>query len=198
MLTFYDSPPSGNCYKVRLLLHQLGIPHRVVTLNSRLGETRTAEFQAKNPFGQVPVIELENGEILAESGAILSYLSAGTALGGSSPWERAQIDQWLFAEQGRMFPQFGLTRFWIQMGKGDEFAHEIEVHRRLGVETLGVLNEHLAQQPFLVGSRYTIADIACYTYTHLAPDAGFDLDPYPHVVKWFERIRAQPRFVAKV
>ncbi len=194
MLTFYDSPPSGNCYKVRLLLHQLQIPHERVVLNSRQGQTRTPEFEAKNPFAQVPALELETGEILTESAALLLYLAEGTPLAGSTPMIRARVAEWLFIEQSRVFPQLGMTRFWIKTGQDVAFAHEIAIHRQLGSTTLKILDQRLSQVPFLAGEHYTIADIANYAYTHVADEAGFDLDPLTHLQQWFERIRSQPRF----
>ncbi|MGF1576683.1 MAG: glutathione S-transferase N-terminal domain-containing protein, partial [Cyanophyceae cyanobacterium] len=132
MLRFYDSPASGNCYKVRLLLNQLEIPYERVIISARDGDTRTPEFLAKNPFGQVPVLELDSGEALSESAAILLYLAEGTPLAGSTRIERGLVAQWLFVEQFRLFPQLGWTRFWIRSGRSEEYAHEIQINREAG------------------------------------------------------------------
>ncbi|NJL98458.1 MAG: glutathione S-transferase family protein [Synechococcaceae cyanobacterium SM2_3_2] len=196
MLRFYDSPASGNCYKVRLLLNQLEIPYERVIINSRAGETRTPEFLAKNPFGQVPLLELDSGETLSESAAILLYLAEGTALAGSNRIERGLVAQWLFVEQFRLFPQLGLTRFWIRSGQSEEYAHEIRVNREAGAKTLEIIDQQLGQSPFLAGKNYTIADIATYAYSRVGDEAGFDLSLYPHLQSWFERMAAQPRYSA--
>lgn len=195
MLKFYDSPPSGNCYKVRLLLHQLQIPYQRVVLNSRQGQTRTPDFEAKNPFAQVPALELETGEILTESAALLLYLADETPLAGSTQMIRARVAEWLFIEQSRVFPQLGMTRFWLKTGQEVAFAHEISIHHQLGSKTLKILDQHLSRVPFLAGEHYTIADIANYAYTHVAHEAGFDLDPLTHLQQWFERIQSQPGFI---
>lgn len=196
MLRFYDSPASGNCYKVRLLLNQLEIPYERVIISARDGDTRTPEFLAKNPFGQVPVLELDSGEALSESAAILLYLAEGTPLAGSTRIERGLVAQWLFVEQFRLFPQLGWTRFWIRSGRSEEYAHEIQINREAGAKTLQIIDQQLGQSPFLAGKNYTIADIATYAYSRVGSEAGFDMSPYTHLQSWFERMTAQPRYIA--
>jgi glutathione S-transferase len=195
MLRLYDYWESGNCYKVRLLLSQLGEPFERVHLDILKGETRTPEFLAKNPNHRVPVVEWPDGRRLAESDAILWYLAEGTPLLPVDRWERAQVLQWLFFEQYSHEPYIAVVRFW-------HFAEVIEQNRpalaekmERGYHALTVMEEHLRTHPFFVGERYTIADIALYAYTHVAPEGEFDLGRFAAVRAWLERVCSQPGYV---
>lgn len=201
MVRLHDSATSGNAYKVRLLLTQLGIPFERVEYDVDRGATRSEEFLAtKNPNGRVPVLELEDGRCLPESNAILWYLADGTpylpsAQGDSGRWQRAEVLQWMFFEQYSHEPNIATLRHWI--------THRLEMtperlaaepgKRRWGEAALGVMERHLSARGFFVGQRYSIADITLYAYTHVAPEAGFDLSPYPAVRGWLRRVAAEPR-----
>jgi len=192
MLRLYDYLESGNGYKVRLLLTQLGIPFERIELDITRGATRTPEFLAKNPNGRIPTLALENGEFLPESNAILCYLADGTALLPSDRLERARVLQWLFFEQYSHEPNIATVRFWMHTNMTPEREALLPAKRALGYAALDVMENHLGSRSFFVGERYTIADIALYAYTHVADEGGFDLDRYPAVQAWLARVRSQP------
>jgi glutathione S-transferase len=196
MLRLYDYLPSGNGYKVRLLLSQLGVPFELITLDIVKGETRRPEFLAKNPNGRIPLLEIAPGQFLAESNAILFYLSEGTAFLPEDRWARAQALQWMDFEQYSHEPNIATVRFWLHSAElTDERRAAIEQKRTLGYAALDVMELHLATRRFFVAERYSIADIALYAYTHVADEGGFDLERYPAVRAWLERVREQPRYV---
>ena len=191
MLTLYDYVPSGNGYKVRLLLSQLGKPFRLIDKDILEGETRTPEFLAINPNGRIPVLELEDGRRLAESGAILFYLADGTPFLPDDGFTRAEMLQWMFFEQYSHEPYIAVARFWTHfLGKPVD-AEKME----RGYQALDVMERHLASRRFFVGERYTIADIALYAYTHVAHEGGFDLVAYPNIRAWLSRVAAEPGHV---
>jgi len=197
MLRLYDFLPSGNCYKVRLLLTQLGIPFERIAIDIVQGESRTKEFLARNPNGRVPVLETETGQFLAESNAILYYLSAGTAFLPADAWERARVMQWLFFEQYSHEPYIATSRYWISiLGQGDRHRDAIAKKRDPGNAALAVMEQHLNQNSFFVSNRYTIADIALFAYTHVAHEGAFDLTPFPAIQVWLDRVKAQPRHIS--
>jgi len=196
MVRLYDFLPSGNGYKVRLLLSQLAIAFELVEVDILKGETRTRAFLAKNPNGRIPVVELEDGTYLAESGAILWYFAEGTPFLSSDRRERAQTLQWMFFEQYSHEPYIAVARAWLHLfGLDDERRRQLPHKQQLGYDALAVMEGHLASRPFLVANRYTIADIALYAYTHVAPEGGFDLARVPNVRAWLDRVRNQPRHI---
>jgi glutathione S-transferase len=195
MLRLYDYLPSGNGYKVRLLLHQLGIPFERVEVDIVRGESRTPAFLARNPNGRIPTLELDDGTHLAESNAILCYLADGTTLLPADRLERARALQWMFFEQYSHEPNIATVRFWLHTGLTDEQRAVLPSKRTLGNAALGVMEGHLSNRAFFVAGRYTVADIALYAYTHVADEGGFDLAPYPAVRAWLDRVRAQPGHV---
>jgi glutathione S-transferase len=196
MLRLYDYLPSGNGYKVRLLLAQVALPFELVQLDITQGATRTPEFLAKNPNGRIPLLEVAPDEFLAESNAILFYLSEGTAFLPTDRWERAQVLQWMCFEQYSHEPNIATVRFWVHYTElTPERRAAIEQKRPLGYAALDVMERHLASRRFFVGDRYSIADIALYAYTHVADEGGFDLGAYPAVRAWLDRVRAEPRHV---
>ncbi len=196
MVRLYDFLPSGNGYKVRLLLSQLAIAFELVEVDILKGETRTRAFLAKNPNGRIPVVELEDGTCLAESGAILWYFAEGTPFLSSDRRERAQTLQWMFFEQYSHEPYIAVARAWLHLfGLDDERRRQLPHKQQLGYDALAVMEGHLASRPFLVANRYTIADIALYAYTHVAPEGGFDLARVPNVRAWLDRVRNQPRHI---
>jgi glutathione S-transferase len=194
-LRLYDYWESGNGYKVRLLLHQLGIDHERIELDILKGETRTPEFLAKNPNGRIPLLELDDGRPLAESNAIQWFLAEGTPFLPEDPFERAQVLQWQFFEQYSHEPYIAVVRFWTFSGQLDAHRAELPARMEAGRRALSVMEEHLAARTFFVGERYTIADVALYAYTHVAPEGGFDLAPYPALQSWLERVRSRPDHV---
>jgi glutathione S-transferase len=196
MLTLYDYLDSGNGYKVRLLLHQLDIPYRRVELDIDKGETRTAEFLARNPNGRIPTLALDDGTCLAESDAIIWYLAEGTPILPEGRVARAQVLQWMFFEQYSHEPYVATPRYILRHLPADH-ARRAELPDRLnrGRAALDVMETHLAKTPFFVGGRYSIADIALYAYTHVADQAGLDLAPYSAVRAWLARVAAEPRHI---
>lgn len=197
MLTLYDYLPSQNAYKVRLLLKQIARPYRTTFVSIFEGEGQKPEFLRINPMGAVPAIELDDGRVLAEPNAILSFLAEGTPFLPSDAFERAKIMQWLSFERSYVSPSIATLRYWTLTGKLDRQT-TIEARRTLGLKTLGVLDRELAARPFAAGTTYTIADMSLFAYTHLAADAGFRLADFPHVVEWINRVKAQPRFLAEM
>jgi glutathione S-transferase len=195
MLRLYDFLESGNGYKVRLLLHQLGIPFERVELDVTRGATRTPGFLAKNPNGRIPTLELEDGTCLAESNAIQWYLAEGTPLLPGDRLDRARVLQWMFFEQYSHEPYIAVVRFWVHQGIADSRGAELEERRRRGYQALDVMETHLARNDFFAAGRYTIADIALYAYTHVAHEGGFDLGDRRAVRAWLDRVRAQPRHI---
>jgi glutathione S-transferase len=196
MLRLYDYLPSGNGYKVRLLLAQLGVPFELVQLDIVKGETRTPEFLAKNPNGRIPLLEVEPGKFLAESNAILCYLADGTPFLPADRWARAQVLQWMCFEQYSHEPNIATVRFWLHYTElTAERRAAIEPKRTLGYAALDVMEGHLAARTFFVGERYSIADVALYAYTHVADEGGFDLGRFPAVRAWLDRVRSQPKHV---
>jgi glutathione S-transferase len=195
MLRLYDYLESGNGYKVRLLLHQLGIPFERVELDIVKGETRTPAFLAKNPNGRIPTLELEDGTCLPESNAILWYLAEGTPFLPEARLARAQALSWMCFEQYSHEPNIATLRFWTHAGFLEQRAALVPGKREAGVAALGVMEGHLARRSFFVADRYTIADIALYAYTHVAEEGGFSLAAYPALRAWLGRVAAQPRHI---
>jgi glutathione S-transferase len=195
MLRLYDYLPSGNGYKVRLLLTQLAIRFERLELDILKGETRTAAFLKKNANGRIPVLELDGGEFLAESDAILYYLAEGTPFVPSDRLDRARVLQWMFFEQYNHEPNIATVRFWMHSEMTDERRAMLAGKRTNGYAALDVMERHLAGRRFFVGESYSIADIALYAYTHVADEGGFDLGNYPAIREWLERVRAQPRHI---
>jgi glutathione S-transferase len=195
MFRLYDFLESGNGYKVRLLLRQLGVPFERIELDILAGATRTPEFLRRNPNGRIPVLELDNGTHLAESNAIQWYLAEGTPFLPDDRLARAEVLSWLFFEQYSHEPYIAVLRFWTHAGMLQRHRHAVGERRDRGYQALGVMETHLAQRRFFVAERYTIADIALYAYTHVAEEGGFELDGYPAVRAWLERVRAQPGHV---
>jgi glutathione S-transferase len=194
MFTVYGMSDSGNCYKVRLALEQLALPYRWIEVNSAKGETKTPEFLARNPNGQVPALVLEDGSSLPESGAILHYLAEGSPLLPAGRVERARVLQWMFFEQYSHEPYVAVARAILRYQPPDSPRRaELPRLRERGNRALAVMDQHLAREPFFAAGRYTIADIALYAYTHCAADGGFDLNAYPAILKWIDRVKTQPK-----
>jgi glutathione S-transferase len=192
MLRLYDYLPSGNGYKVRLLLRQLHLPFERVELDVVQGATRTSAFLAKNPNGRIPALELDDGTVIAESNAIQWYLADGTPLLPDDRLERAQVLQWMFFEQYSHEPYIAVVRFWVHTGMAGRRQAEVAERRDRGYQALAVMDRHLECRRFFVGEQYTVADIALYAYTHVAAEGGFELAGFPAVRAWLERVAGQP------
>jgi len=196
MLRVYGDIQSGNCYKVKLLLSQLGRPHEWVFTDIRKGETRTPEYLARNPNGRIPLLEYEPGRYLAESNAILYYLAEGTRFFPAERLERAQTLQWLFFEQYSHEPNIATARYYMTfLGEPERYKEEIARRVKPGYAALDVMERHLAEHEYFSGGRYSIADIGLYAYTHVAHEGGFDLAAYPAVRGWLARVKAEPGHV---
>jgi glutathione S-transferase len=196
MLTVYGMADSGNCYKVKLALEQLERPYRWVEVSTTKGETRSQEFLACNPNGQVPTLELEDGSFLPESGAILHYLAEDTPLLPAEKLAHARCLQWMFFEQYSHEPCIAVARAILRYQPPDSPRRaELPKLQERGRKALGVMQTHLSTQPFFAGGRYSIADIALYAYTHCAADGGFELEAYPAVNAWLARVKSIPGHV---
>jgi glutathione S-transferase len=192
----YNSPVSGNCYKVRLLLAQLGLEYETVELSVVDRSNRGEVLGELNPAQRVPTLVLDDGRPLGESNAILWYLGDGTEYVPDDRYERAQVLQWQFFEQYSHEPYVAVARFWRSYsGKPEVFERQRERLLQGGYAALEAMEGHLASRTFLVGERYSLADISLYAYTHVADEGGFDLEPYPATRAWLECVAAQPRHV---
>jgi glutathione S-transferase len=196
MLRLYDYLESGNGYKVRLILHRLGIPFERVELDIAKRETRTPEYLAINPNGRVPAVVFDDRRVLFESNAILWYFAEDTPFAGADHWERAQILQWMCFEQYSHEPNVATLRFWhFAKLLAHKRPEEIEAKRQAGDSALALMDRHLAARSYFVAERFTIADIALFAYTHVAGQGGFELARHPALQRWIARVEAQPRFV---
>ena len=193
MYTLYDYLPSGNGYKVRLLLHRLGIPFKHVEKDILKGETRTPEFLAIHPNGRVPVLVTEEGEAIGESNAMLCFLAEDTDLFPKERLARVRILQWLFWEQYSHEPYIATSRFYLSCsGTPEKYTDLVKQKREGGLQALNLMNRHLETRSWMAGDAYSIADIALYAYTHVAHEGGFDLDAYRHIQAWLERVGNAP------
>jgi glutathione S-transferase len=192
----YDYLPSGNGYKIRLALRYLALPYQVIEVDITRGESRTPEFLAKNSNGRIPVLEVPGRGYLAESHAILSFLAKGTSLIPDDPWDEAVMWQWMCFEQYNLEPALGTARFWLQSLKlsPEQLGDRLIDKQTAGRAALAVLERALSGRNFLVGESYSLADIALYAYTHVAPQAGVALDPYPAIQHWIRNIETERRW----
>ena len=197
MYTLYSMRRSGNCYKVRLALAQLDIPHELVEIDILKGETRTPDFLAKNPSGHVPLLRVADNRHIAESNAILWYIAGHTPLVPDDRADRAEMLQWMFFEQHSLEPHVGAGYFWLTQVKGGRELqqHALDGWIEGGYHALRVMENHLQAHRYFAADRYTVADIALYAHTHLAHTCDFDLTPFPAVRAWLERIGEQPGHV---
>jgi glutathione S-transferase len=194
----YNSPVSGNCYKVRLLFAHLGIPYEKRDLSVVDRSNRRELLGALNPSLRVPTVVLDDGRPLGESNAILWYFGDGTPFVPEDTYERAQVLQWMFFEQYEVEPALAVVRFWLSYSGTpeklpDERREELTAS---GNRALRALDRHLDGSDWLVGDAMTIADISLYAYTHVAADGGFDLEPHANVRAWQERLAAEPGHIS--
>jgi glutathione S-transferase len=192
-MRLYNSQLSGNCWKVRQILALRGIEYERVEVDVVDRSNRPELLGGKNPALRVPTLELDDGEFLAESNAILWYFGDGSPYTPSDPLERARVLQWMFFEQYEVEPSLAVARFWITvLGEREQHAQELESKWRAGNKALAALEGHLDGRRWLAGDAFTIADISLYAYTHLAEEGDFELGRYPNVQAWIERVAAVP------
>lgn len=197
MYKVYGDHRSGNCYKIKLMLHLLGKEYQWMPVDILKGETHSDAFLAKNPNGKIPVLELEDGSCLWESNAILNFLADGSDFLPSEPRLRTQVLQWQFFEQYSHEPNIAVARFIkLYQGMPEERREEHDVRLARGYKALKVMEQQLLRTPYLVGERYSIADIALYAYTHVAQEGGFSLEGFPAIRAWLERVAGHSRHVA--
>ncbi len=196
-MVLYNSPVSGNCYKVRLLLAQLGIAYETVDMSVVDRSNRAELLGDLNPGLRVPTLVLDDGRPLAESNAILWFFGDGTRYVPDDAYERAHVLQWMFFEQYSHEPYIAVVRFWLRYsGTPERFAEQVPAKTKGGYAALDAMEKHLTGKSYLVADRYTIADISLYAYTHVAHEGDFDLGPYPAIRAWLDRVAAQPGHVA--
>lgn len=196
MLVLHDNLGSGNAYKVRLLLSQLGRLFRRIEYDVTKAETRTPEFLALNPDGRIPLLQFPDGRRLAQSNAIIFYLAQGTDYLPVDNFAQAQVLQWMFFEQYSHEPFIAVARYWLHFLDPQEVRQdELAEKWQRGYQALDVMEKHLGAADFLVGESYSIADIALYAYTHVAHEAEMDLTPYPGIRRWLDRVAEQPGHV---
>ena len=195
-MRLYQYHPSGNCYKIRLLLNQLQIPYEKVEIDILKRESRTPEFLRINPNGRTPVLEV-NGRYLPESNAALYYLAQGTRFFPQDRFAQAQVLQWMFFEQYSHEPYIATIRFWVAFQRSaQKNADEIRRRMPLGYAALNVMERHLAQNLYFVDNRYSIADITLFAYTHVAAEGGFQLRRYTPLQAWIRRVQQQPGHIS--
>ena len=187
---------SGNCYKVKLLLHQLQKPYQWIFVDILQQESRTADFLQKNPNGKIPVLEFAPEKYLFESNAIMYFLSEETNFLPNTRLARSQVLQWLFFEQYSHEPYIATSRYLIRYLQGAEkYKAILKEKSKPGYAALDVMEQHLSLNQFFVGNQYTIADIGLYAYTHIAEEGGFNLKAYPAIKSWFTRVESQPNYI---
>jgi glutathione S-transferase len=195
MYRLYDYLPSGNGYKVRLVLKQLALPYELIELDIRTGATRTGDFLDKNPNGRIPLLEVPGKGFLPESHAIIAYLAEGSRLIPADAFERARMWQWMCFEQYNLEPNIATLRFWLKLGRTRaELGEKLVEKKKNGYAALDVLEETLRDREYLAAGQYSLADISLYAYTHVAHEGGFDLAPYPAIRAWCERVEKQPQW----
>ncbi len=190
-MLLYNSADSGNCYKVRLLAAHLGVPLELHELDVVDRSNRPEVIGHLNPALRVPVLVLDDGRPLVESNAIIDYLAEGTGYAPTDRYERAQAIGWQMFEQYEIEPNLAVARFWKLFGI-EVTAAELAAKRAAGAKGLQALERGLTGNDWLVAGRYSVADISLYAYTHVAAEGGFELEPYPAIRAWIERVSAQP------
>lgn len=194
-MILYDHPASGNCMKARILLRHLDIPFERVTVDLFKGETRTAEHFERNPDGRIPVLELDSGEHIVESNAILAHLAEGTPYLPDPGLARTRVFEWMFFEQDRIEAELGYARFLRLSGRHEQLPEVYENRLERGIDALAALDRGLSDGRDFAAGDYSIADIALYAYVHCAGDAGADPRGHASIAAWLDRVEAQPGFV---
>jgi glutathione S-transferase len=198
MLKLYDSRLSGNAWKVRILLRQLGIPFERVTFDLTTGATKTPEFRAKSKFARIPVLELEDGRTIVESAAIMFYLAEGTPFLPDDRYLRAEVMSWLTFEQADLLRAIALPRFYHMRGNAEQMASRIADFQEGAYPALDKVDAWLADHNWLVAERYTIADIGMFGYVSMAHEGQYEMERFPGIRAWLERVKSQPDWVPLV
>jgi glutathione S-transferase len=196
-MLLYNSQVSGNCYKVRLLFAHLGLDYEREELSVTDRSNRPEVLGGLNPALRVPTLVLDDGRSLGESGAIIWHFGEGTRFVPDDPFERAQVLQWMFFEQYDHEPAIAVVRFWLRYSgrPRDDFVDRLDERVAAGHRALDTLQRHLDGRLWLVGDGMTLADIALYGYTHVAAEAGFEMERYPAIGAWLERVASEPGHV---
>lgn len=196
MYKVFGMSASGNCYKVKLLLKQLGIDYQWEEVDILQGGTRTPGFLEMNPNGKVPTLQIGADQYLPESNAILWYLADGTSLWSTEKFKKAKTLQWLFFEQYSHEPYIAVARFIKKLLPPDHPRRaELPHLQERGYQALQIMEQHLSNFSFFVDDNYSIADIALYAYTHVAEDGGFNLASFAAIQAWMQRVQQQPGHV---
>jgi len=199
VITLYDYLPSQNAWKVRQLLGHLGIPYRTEIISIFEGAGQSPQYLAINPWGAVPAIRLEDGEVLSESNAILWYFSADTKFRPDEVFGQAKVFQWLSFEADYVQASIGSLRFWTLTGKLSVRPPSlVEGKRAIALRALGVLDRELSNRPFIAGDTYSVADISVFAYAHLANDAGIATDKFRSFEAWVARVKSQDGHLAQM
>ncbi len=198
MLRLYDSRLSGNSWKVRILLTQLGLPFERVTLDLAKGETADPAFRAKSRFARIPMLELDDGRTIVESAAIMLYLAEGTSFLPDDSYLRAEVTSWLTFEQADLLRALALPRFYRMRGITDQMASRIADFQEAAYPALAKVDAWLATHDWLVDNRYTIADIGMFGYVSMATEGGYEMERFPAIAAWLARVKAQPGWVPLV
>ena len=195
-LVLHEDPRSGNCYKIRLTAALLGVPLERKFYDIMAGETRTPEFLAGvNANGRIPVLQVgakDSARFLPESNAACWYLADGSALIPADRWDRADMLRWMFWEQYNHEPNIATMRFWLRFVGLDALSDaqriQIKPKREAGLAALDLMDRHLESRKWFVADQFSLADICLFAYTHVADEAEFDLEAYPELIRWMERI----------
>lgn len=193
-MKLYDYLPSGNSYKVRLMMAYLGLKYQHIDLDIIKGETQTAVFKAVNPVGQIPLLELSDGRRIAESNAIIYFLGEGTPYWPKNAFDQAKCLQWMFFEQYKHEPSIAVARY-IHNYAMEERQDELPVLFKRGYSALDIMEAHLADNLWFIGGGRSIADVALYAYTHVAGEGGFELTRYPNIMVWLDRFSDHPNHI---
>lgn len=198
MLRLYDTKLSGNAWKVRILLRQLGIPFERVTMDLATGDHTKPEFRKKARFARIPVLELDDGRTIVESAAILMYLADGTPFLPDDSFLRADVASWLFFEQADLLKALAFPRFWILRGIADQKVQQIADFREGAYAALQKMEDWLAMHEWLAAGRYTIADLNLFAYVSMAHEGGYEMGRFSAIAAWIARVKAQPGWVPLV
>ena len=199
-LILHEYAASGNCYKIRLVAAHVGLSLERRTYDIMKGETRTPEFLAEvNPNGRIPVLQ-DGDRFLTESNAICFFLANGTKLIPDGHYDQADMLRWMFWEQYSHEPNIATLRFWMRYVGLDALADaqrvQISQKREAGLAALDLMDRHLAERRWFAADQFGLADICLFAYTHLADEANFDLEAYPAIVRWMERIMTMPEHIS--
>lgn len=197
MTIVYGDIRSGNCYKIALLFSQLGIDHDWQEVLVVDGETKTDDFRALNPVGQIPVVVHSSGEVLTQSNAILNFYATDTALLPADSMAQFRVQEWQFFEQYNHEPTIAVRRFIKEfLNLPADRQAEYDAKEAGGYRALEVMESRLEKHHFLVGDSYSVADISLYAYTHVADEGGFDLARFPGIEAWLKRVQQQPGYIS--